>query len=590
MARASAVLIAALLAGVLLASAAVPGAEGPEFRVDVPIPYRSLAEFPAVAIDDAGGFMVVWSQEPVNLDANWMRQIMGRRYDAAGTPTGDPFRIGDASWSNELPDEADIAVDSTGEFVVVWTGREFTDFNQWYRVKGRQYDSSGDPKAGKFDVSSPGNDSVYYPAVGVDSVGNFVVAWGPWFPNYGQGSSSVQARQIDSSAVPLDDVFIVNPGFEPRVASDSSGNFVVVWSEQPSGPARNFAMRFDSTGAPLGSKIEVDPLPNTYSESDPNVAMDAAGNFVIVWTDGGTGEVLGQRFDSLGSPIGSRFQVDSPPPGRRGQNRPDVAMNTSGRFVVAWVDWHCNPNAIRGQQFDAAGQPLGGEFQVNTTNPRLSSYDRTSVSINSSGDFVVVWQGLDPPTVPFRDWFVLGQRFCGAPMVAGPMNAVACEGGPATLAVSATGREPLFHQWRKDGVDLQNGGGLIGVNGPTLFIDPVDPSAQGMYDCVDADACENVQTVVSVEAQLTTMPGPAEVSNLRVTATMNGAGLQFTWDDVAGADDYVVREDDLPNGAFAVTTGVATSGNPGLGAPMPPDIRYYLVAARTSICGEGPLR
>ena len=70
------------------------------------------------------------------------------------------------------------------------------------------------------------------------------------------------------------------------VAADADGDFVAAW-EIPAGPSGSkqiVARRFDNTGAPLGPEFGVGAsIPSLSDIRNPDVAMDAAGNFVIVW-------------------------------------------------------------------------------------------------------------------------------------------------------------------------------------------------------------------------------------------------------------------------------------------------------------------
>ena len=66
--------------------------------------------------------------------------------------------------------------------------------------------------------------------------------------------------------------------------------------------------------------------------------------------------------------------------------------------------------------------------------------------------------------------------------------------------------------------------------------------------------------------------------------------MNFTWDDIANADDYVLRQDTVPSGTFGTVSGTAPNGG-GLLVAIPPDpLVLYLAAGRSSPCGEGPLR
>ena len=82
---------------------------------------------------------------------------------------------------------------------------------------------------------------------------------------------------------------------------------------------------------------------------------------------------------------------------------------------------------------------------------------------------------------------------------------------------------------------------------------------------------------------------PAAVSGLALAPASGGASLRLTWSGVEGATDYVVTEDSAPDGAFATQAGTAPDGASGLTVPMPPGLRFYLVAARNA-CGTGPSR
>ncbi len=87
----------------------------------------------------------------------------------------------------------------------------------------------------------------------------------------------------------------------PSVAVDGAGNFVVVWHSSGQDGSSNgvFGRRFSSSGAPLGGEFQVNTY-TTSSQSFPAVAGDTAGNFVVVWSsigqDGSAGDIFGQRF------------------------------------------------------------------------------------------------------------------------------------------------------------------------------------------------------------------------------------------------------------------------------------------------------
>ena len=101
-----------------------------------------------------------------------------------------------------------------------------------------------------------------------------------------------------------------------------------------------FGQRFNAAGLPQGSEFQVNSY-TTGSQGCPAVASDASGNFVVVWTssgqDGSGYGVFGQRFDASGLPQGSEFQVNSYTTGY--QSYPAVASDANGNFVVVWESY-----------------------------------------------------------------------------------------------------------------------------------------------------------------------------------------------------------------------------------------------------------
>jgi hypothetical protein len=256
--------------------------------------------------------------------------------------------------------------------------------------------------------------------VATDASGNFVVVW----RSEGQDGSlfGVFGQRYASSGAPLGPEFRVNSyttnsQYHPSVGADSSGNFVVVWKSVAQygafGPI--MGQRFASSGTPLGTEFRVNTI-TTNGPRLPVVAADAAGNFLVVWyaDDGAPGDVnlFGQRFAAAGAPLGPQFRVNTwttfP------QVEQAVSADSAGNFVVVWrSDFEDGLyGGIFAQRFAGTGAPLGPEFRVNTfTNENQT---RPSVAAGSAGGFVVVWQSY---TQDGSIWGVYGQRYdaSGAP-------------------------------------------------------------------------------------------------------------------------------------------------------------------------------
>ena len=199
----------------------------------------------------------------------------------------------------------------------------------------------------------------------------------------------------------------------PHVATTASGNFVVVWHDGGSTPAGLSARRFDGAGNPLGGQFTV-----ATNGQRPDVAADAAGNFVVVWTR--PQNVYGRRFDAAGNPLGGEFQVNTNPPTYLG-TPPTVATAPTGQFVVAWQS-HIHDGSAFGvfaQRYDAAGNTVGGEFQVNT----YTTGDQTGpvAAVDAAGNLVIVWFSL---LQDGSGWGLYGQRYDAAGIPQGPEFAI----------------------------------------------------------------------------------------------------------------------------------------------------------------------
>ena len=233
------------------------------------------------------------------------------------------------------------------------------------------------PLGPEFQVNTYTRYNQMRPAVATDASGNFVVVWQTFGQDGGGGyggGASVVLRRFLASGAPLSAEARVNSyttgsQFFPAVASAPTGRFVVVWDSwgRTAADYGVFGRRYDDAGAP-GPEFRVNTYTTGY-QFVPAVAMDASGNFVVVWEgwaqDGGYPGIFGQRYDAAGAPQGPEFRVNSYTTGF--QRYPSVGMDATGNFVVAWVDEQQEGDpGIFAQRYDAAGVPQGGEFRVHS--------------------------------------------------------------------------------------------------------------------------------------------------------------------------------------------------------------------------------
>ncbi len=347
-----------------------------------------------LASNARGDFVLTWVGSSVNLP--YGSTIRAQRYNAAGIAQGNEIEV--TSAAGEYPSSPSVAMDAAGAFVVSWT----SDTPQGpSAIFSRRFDAKGvalgdavqvNPATGLYVVVSSAT-----PVVAMDSAGDFVVCWVGYEVGVDSGME-IFARRYQSDGTAAGNAFTVNsysPGkqFQPALAMDAQGNFVVSWSSygQDNSFQNLYARRFDAEGTALGSEFQVNSNNTTVYHRRSDVAMDAAGNFVITWDseqDGTYGGVYAQRFNAAGNSLGNEFQVNTTTTG--GQVESAIAMDAAGNFVVTWRgDFPDVYSDVFLQRFTANGVAVDGELKVNdyTTGTQLGAV----VSMDAAGDFVVAW-------------------------------------------------------------------------------------------------------------------------------------------------------------------------------------------------------
>jgi hypothetical protein len=183
----------------------------------------------------------------------------------------------------------------------------------------------------------------------------------------------------------------------PAVAGSELGSFVVVWQRHTGGPEGWDVVGrvYSRDGVPLGSQFVVNAT-TAGCQQRPAVAADRAGNFVVAWeSEGQDGSGLGvfaRRFASDGSALGGEILVNQTTAGD--QRVPAVARNPSGSFLIAWQSEGSPPDgwSVFAKGFDDAGTPASPEILVNTTTAGAQTGPSAAWLNGSPTRYAVVWQ------------------------------------------------------------------------------------------------------------------------------------------------------------------------------------------------------
>ena len=275
-----------------------------------------------------GTFIIAFGASDLALDdPNHPFDVFVRLFNAAGDPLGPPRLV----VGNEPGDQAGarIASDARGRFVVIWVSDQTEELYYFHSIYGRRFDEHGAPLGEPFRIDAGTGDPIFSADVAMNRDGGFVVSWSRFGP----------------------------PGADADI-------FYRLYSEDGS-PATPELRASEQT---IGPQI------------DPALAMDAAGNFVLVWDDVAPPddtfeEIQGRLFRPDGSPVGHEFRLTDVTPDDYDEI-PAVALADNGTILAAWGSWR-EENAnfygfdIEARRFFRGCQPgasrltlHGGRFEV----------------------------------------------------------------------------------------------------------------------------------------------------------------------------------------------------------------------------------
>ncbi|WP_109830041.1 putative Ig domain-containing protein [Reichenbachiella versicolor] len=264
---------------------------------------------PAIAMDDDGDFVIAWSGK--GEDAGGGIDLIAQRFDASGNKVGSEFFVNSNIGYSQYCKNPSIAMDGEGDFVIAWED-SYADASG-YGIEARRYNAAGESQgSGLFQVNTSTTSSQRNADVAMDSDGDFVVAWTS--SHDAVYSGDVYAQRFDASGVALDGEFLVNvtrgsystPNRKPAVAMNADGEFVISWDAPNSDISFEYevyARHYNASGVAQSDEI----LVNTETSGEqnlPSIAMDDDGDFVIAYkNDHGGSNVYAQLFDITRSPI-----------------------------------------------------------------------------------------------------------------------------------------------------------------------------------------------------------------------------------------------------------------------------------------------
>jgi len=378
---------------------------GAEFRANTFTTNSQSA--PAIAVDSVGDYVVVWESQQ---DTGGSFGIYGQRYDENGAKVGGEFQIN--NYTTEEQRSPAVAMDANGNFVVAF--ESFDQDASGYGIYARRFNNAGVAQGAAFLVNTTTLDSQIRPTVAMDGDGDYVIAWESYTDGDNVGVYYQMFSETDAliGTEMLVNVTTADAQANPAVAMDNDGDFVITWQSylQDGSGYGVFARRYNSAGSPLGGEFR----PNQYTtgqQREPAIALDMNGDFIIAWEsfaqDGSGTGIYAREYANNGNALAPEFLVNSTT--TADQRTPTIAIAANGNFVVSWSSFGQEPNSygIYARRFLANGIPDGGEVHVNTF---TANHQKVPASGgDSAGNFVTVWQSENQDSTNSSGIF--GQRF-----------------------------------------------------------------------------------------------------------------------------------------------------------------------------------
>jgi Ca2+-binding RTX toxin-like protein/subtilisin-like proprotein convertase family protein len=344
-----------------------------------------------VALAD-GSWVVIWSSAHQD-GSGW--GVFGQLYSSDGVAKGGEFIVNTTVLHDQTQHgrPAQIVALKEGGFAVVWDayGVNGAGSNQSsWNIRGQIFDANAKKVGDEFYVTKDAGEELA-PAVTQLANGNLVVTWES---DDGSGRG-IFGQVLTSSGSIIGNKFAINTNTNSwqtavEITALADGGWLAVWRSDHN--ARIQGQRYNANGAAVGEEVNL--TGNMDSRGGAVIAMPDGGWLVTyqAWFapgDNSLNGVFSSRYNSAGALVGDHVLVNSGTEFE--QYEPSVSALKDGGWIVVWTSNRRDSveHEILGQRYDAQGNRVSSEFQVNTYKTG-SQYEPAVVGL-SDGGWVVTW-------------------------------------------------------------------------------------------------------------------------------------------------------------------------------------------------------
>ncbi|MDD3732015.1 MAG: T9SS type A sorting domain-containing protein [candidate division Zixibacteria bacterium] len=408
---------------------------------------------PSVAVQPGSGFLVAWEDY-----RNDQADIYARLFTGGGDAIGGDFTLVPPPAGSSDQYQPQVVYSSLHNYIISWV-----DLRSTHEIYIQQYNPQTGLVGENRLISVPDNQVTNWdPCLAVTSGGRLMAVWSSfgsqnmitglrfdnalnpigdprrinssiidqrWHPNAAMAPSNrmgfARTESVHSNTdihfilydslwtkitlveKKLNDDAVGAPSLEPMVISLTNWYNLLVFTDRRHDLGDIYLQVVTNSGDRIGYNRKVNQDIGYNLQSEPFATATSTGA-LIVWVDGrALNGLSGQRiYGRFCTPYGimnsdeflisDSFRIEV-------KTNPAVAVNSTGRCLVTWLDKRTGSSQVFGRWLTSTGQPEDAEFQISSEAADLDNGD-VNVSVDAQDRFYVTWvdYGLNPVAVKVK--------------------------------------------------------------------------------------------------------------------------------------------------------------------------------------------
>ncbi len=357
-----------------------------DFRVNTDTALSIPKYFAKISSNNKGTYVVVWDETGIS-KANVFAQIFNNDFS----------RVGNNFLVNTIPNLSEggkVSVRKDGSFGIAWLDGSYIPYRG--RIFFRVYSPLGIPISTEVLINDTLKS--YNPRfnVGTDEQNRFIITFDNPINNVSRPDIFLQI--VDSNGIKVGNNVKVNQYSSlgrPALGVQKNGGFLIAWEGYNTPVPRYdlFCQMYSANGTPIGNNKQVNDLEfdiDTLNNQDfCDIAVDSSGNFVIAFSETpystGVDRIRYQRFNNSGSKIGSNKTVGL-------FESVYISSDEVGNLIFLLSYSGSSISYIYNLRIDKNDNFIGSYFAVSTQSPNSSKGGSDVLLIDKK--IVNVWRDL----------------------------------------------------------------------------------------------------------------------------------------------------------------------------------------------------